>query len=154
MGEGNGGAYGAPQKGVLNMSKVMELRAELDRVESAGKELESLEKTRGELVASLDGMRELLVKAKTAYDKIGVEYAEALVQVMELNERGRNLSRETGQPWQTVNLPGRYGYTDNIFPTGAKAGVTTGLVIHENLVPAVFGGDLFELLRAKKARRG
>ncbi|MBI5286719.1 MAG: hypothetical protein HY878_03910 [Deltaproteobacteria bacterium] len=137
------------------MSKIAEVRSELERIETASHELESLQKTRGELMASLDSVRGLLVKAKSAYDKILAEYAESLVLAQKLNDRGRQLSQITGQPWQGIDLPRQYGYSGNIHPNGPTTKQNSGsLVVHEDLVPAVFGGDVFAILREKRARKG
>ncbi|HHT9117093.1 MAG TPA: hypothetical protein ACFYD1_00540 [Candidatus Hypogeohydataceae bacterium YC38] len=140
------------------MSKVTELRTELDRVESAAGELETLAETKTKLVASLDSLSKLLAQARDAYNKAAVGYAELLVEAQEVNERGQSLSRITGQRWQGIDLPKQYGYSDNILgghknPLLYASGNSDRLAIHEGLVPAVFGGDTFELLRQKRTGR-
>jgi hypothetical protein len=145
---------GEVKKGGWYMSKVAELRSKLEEVERAGLELEALGKTREELIAKMEGLRELLQKARNNYDHVVTEYAGAILLAEEINERGKELSRVTGTSFQTINLPGKYGYPGNVHPNGPSARTATNsLAIHEGLVPAIFGGDVFELLRQKRARR-
>ena len=117
--------------------------------ETARRELADVEKARGEVVATLDTSREALRKMKKSWDKVVVEYAEALLKARELNDTGQRLAEKSGKRFETIDLSRGYGYAGAITPSAGIRGCPD-LATHEDITPAIFGGDIQALINAKK----
>ena len=124
--------------------------AEAKATEKAKRELEGVGKTKAGLTATLDAQRAELLKIKKTWDRAVVPYTKTMSEAQELNNRGRSLAQEAGLPFEAIDLVGRYGYGGAVHGHSGTMKGSPHLAVHDDLVPAVYGGDVWELIRARK----
>lgn len=126
---------------------IQELKTKLMALETKKKEFEDSIRRKDELVSKLNSLKEKLLQYKQSYDEKAVAYALSLMELEEVTSRVKSLGLELGIEHLNdflVDIPRHYGYADNLGEGN------TGLVIHESIVPATRGLDLWKLIKGNK----
>jgi hypothetical protein len=126
---------------------IKELQTRLIALETKKKEFEDNIRRKDELIPMLNSLKEKLLQYKQGYDEKAIAYALSLMELEEVIDRIKSLGTELGIEhlrdflMDTTKL---YGYGGNLGEGN------TGLVIHESIVPATRGQELWRLIKSKK----